>query len=129
MVLYISIISITLDFNYSKILFMEKCYKSLLLTLIFFGLFTFDNNILAQSPPPVFSTTGTFHRVMPEDFLGLNGTNVLSPTEDWNAIEVNSALAGSSMRTFRFPGGTVSNYWDWRRGFDKLLDQFVLVKP
>jgi hypothetical protein len=72
---------------------------------------------IGQTSPPSFSTSGTFSRTIPEDFLGLNGTNVLTPLEDWNAIDVNSALSGSNMRTLRFPGGTVSNFWDWRRGF------------
>jgi hypothetical protein len=89
-------------------------FKITFLVIIFSG-YKFIS--YGQTNPPSFSTSGTFSRMIPEDFLGLNGTNVLSPSEDWSAIDANSALTGSHMKSLRFPGGTVSNYWDWRRGF------------
>lgn len=95
---------------------MKKLRQKLISTFLVFGFLFSVGNVLAQSPP-TFSTIGTFSRAIPEDFLGLNGANVLVDTEDWDEINSNNALAGSPMKTFRFPGGTVSNYWDWRRGF------------
>jgi hypothetical protein len=56
-------------------------------------------------------------RDMPEDMLGFNGQNTFDASSTWNAMYVgNSNIFNLSPSTLRYPGGTVANFWDWRKG-------------
>ncbi|HQF28174.1 MAG TPA: hypothetical protein PLD36_06130, partial [Bacteroidia bacterium] len=56
-------------------------------------------------------------REMPEDILGFNGQNTFESTSTWNEINSNNLnIFKLSPSTLRYPGGTVANFWDWRKG-------------
>lgn len=56
-------------------------------------------------------------RDMPEDMLGFNGQNTFDASSTWDAMNVGNAnIFNLSPSTLRYPGGTVANFWDWRKG-------------
>ena len=61
-----------------------------------------------------------------------------SPTLSWQGVNgsaLNHLLQGSGSRLQRFPGGTPSGIWDWKKGFeispyhDKTLTTFCPTSP
>ncbi len=57
-------------------------------------------------------TPRSFSRSM----LGLNGNNVSSAIP-WSDSRFKRALSSFGPGNLRYPGGTIANYWDWRRGW------------
>jgi Secretion system C-terminal sorting domain len=56
-------------------------------------------------------------REMPEDILGFNGQNTFESSSTWDEINShNLNIFKLSPSTLRYPGGTVANLWDWRKG-------------
>jgi hypothetical protein len=71
--------------------------------------------IVAQNAP----TLGTA-RNLPPDYWGMNGTNTINDGHGWNTINTpvhDLDINGLAVQNMRYPGGTVSNYWDWREGY------------
>ena len=56
-------------------------------------------------------------REMPDDILGFNGQNTFESSSTWDEINShNLNIFKLSPSTLRYPGGTVANFWDWRKG-------------
>ncbi|HQR28485.1 MAG TPA: hypothetical protein PLP61_15690, partial [Nocardioides sp.] len=55
-------------------------------------------------------------RPLPAGFLGLNGNNTARRLA-WDRADLGAALEALGPGSLRYPGGTIGNYWDWRRGW------------
>lgn len=64
---------------------------------------------------------GTNSHAVPEDLFGFNGENTIRPDQSWgdmlNNTNSQTRLQELNARVLRYPGGTLGNYWDWRRGW------------
>lgn len=64
---------------------------------------------------------GLIDHPLPLDIFGFNGANTIQPDQSWNDILENQApltrLQDLNARVLRYPGGTLGNYWDWRKGW------------
>lgn len=75
---------------------------------------------LAQ-PIPATTTIGA-SRSLPENYCGDNGTNTIQDGQGYNCLN-NSTLFNDQhlinlgIANLRYPGGTVANYHDWRKGY------------
>jgi hypothetical protein len=49
------------------------------------------------------------------DTIGTNGRNTVGPP--FTDARLKRALVELGPQSFRFPGGTIAQYWDWRRGW------------
>nr|MBK9653148.1 hypothetical protein [Bacteroidota bacterium] len=58
-------------------------------------------------------------RVIPVDMLGLNGTNTLVTGSTWGELQNLNPHPFCKMQlgNIRYPGGQLSNYWNWHRGW------------
>lgn len=54
-------------------------------------------------------------RTLPPDFLGYN-LDLGARLQDWHAAPFLAAVSALQPGTLRYPGGTLSNYWNWRSG-------------
>jgi hypothetical protein len=67
---------------------------------------------------PVF---GPINHPIPYDLFGFNGANTIKLGQSWNDIflndEAKTRLQDLNARVLRYPGGTLGNYWDWRKGW------------
>ncbi len=54
-------------------------------------------------------------RVLPPDFLGYN-LDLGARLQDWHSAPFLAAVRALQPGTLRYPGGTLSNYWNWRSG-------------
>ena len=61
-------------------------------------------------------------RVLPPDFLGYN-LDTSSSIQNWHDPRFLDVVRALHPGTLRYPGGTVSNYWDWRAGTIDLKGQ------
>ena len=72
----------------------------------------------AQIPSPTF---GSINHPIPYDIFGFNGANTIKLGQSWNDIlnndEAKTRLQDLNARVLRYPGGTLGNYWDWRKGW------------
>ena len=64
--------------------------------------------------PVVRVQTGT-PRALPPDFLGYN-LDLGASIQNWHGARFLAAVQALQPGTLRYPGGTLGNYWDWRRG-------------
>ena len=66
-------------------------------------------------------TFGTINHPIPYDIFGFNGANTIKADQSWNDLLNNQApltrLQDLNARVLRYPGGTLGNYWDWRKGW------------
>lgn len=61
-------------------------------------------------------STAPPHALAPH-FFGVNIENSYSnPVPSWNDPRLQRAIKETGIETVRFPGGDVSNYWDWKNG-------------
>lgn len=64
---------------------------------------------------------GSINHPIPFDIFGFNGSGTLKAEQSWNDILYNQAsltrLQDLNARVLRYSGGTLGNYWDWRRGW------------
>lgn len=69
---------------------------------------------IAQGPIP--KETAAPHAISPH-FFGVNIENSYSnPVPSWTDPKLERAIKETGIETVRFPGGDVSNYWDWKNG-------------
>ncbi len=61
-------------------------------------------------------------RPLPPDFLGYN-LDTSSSIQNWHDPRFLDVVRALHPGTLRYPGGTVSNYWDWRAGTVDLKGQ------
>ncbi|QLE02195.1 hypothetical protein HX109_11745 [Galbibacter sp. BG1] len=65
------------------------------------------------------------------DFIGVNG-NLTGFHEPWSNDSLVAAVSKMGVKTVRYPGGTIGNYWDWDIGWidqeveDSLMIQWVV---
>lgn len=72
------------------------------------------SNSAAQGPIP--KSTASPHAIAPH-FLGVNIENSYSnPVPFWDDPKLQRTIKETGIETVRFPGGDVSNYWDWKNG-------------
>lgn len=75
-------------------------------------------NGIATAQIPVYPDLGS-SRSLPEDYYGLNGTNTIQDAQGWNTLDDypnDKNLITVGKMSIRYPGGNVSNYYDWRTG-------------
>lgn len=76
-------------------------------------------------------------RNLPEEYYGLNGTNTIDDGQGWNSINSSTLGVPNDLKlnaignsNIRYPGGTVGNYWDWRKGyFFKKISNDLIFPP
>jgi len=80
--------------------------------------YIFSSLLLKAQIAPTF---GIIDHPLPLDIFGFNGANTIQPDQSWNDILENQApltrLQDLNARVLRYPGGTLGNYWDWRKGW------------
>ena len=95
-------------------------------SVINYGVFTYGyKDIPAQTPIILKLNTNTndlnWHHSISTDYLGYNGANVLFDDQTWDDLydgySSNSILKKANVSMLRLHGGTVGNYWDWRKGW------------
>ncbi|MFZ9942234.1 MAG: T9SS type A sorting domain-containing protein [Bacteroidia bacterium] len=94
--------------------------KQISTTFIFLFCF-FKAQLVAQTPVDV--TLGSA-RNLPDEYYGLNGTNTIDDGQGWNSLNSSTSGVPNDLQlnsigncNIRYPGGTVGNYWDWRKGY------------
>ncbi|MBK7965097.1 MAG: hypothetical protein IPK10_07260 [Bacteroidetes bacterium] len=74
-------------------------------------------NLKAQITP----SFGSINHPIPNDIFGFNGANTIRVSQSWNDIlhnnDAETRLQELNARVLRYPGGTLGNYWDWRKGW------------
>lgn len=77
----------------------------------------FLTNSSAQSPIFEVHENATV-RSLQEDIMGFNGQNTLDLSSTWQTLNIhNINIHNLSASNLRYPGGTVGNFWDWRKGW------------
>ena len=61
------------------------------------------------------ATLTTNTRVI-EDLFGVNGQNIISTDINYAEPFYHNKLSEFYPSTFRYPGGTIANYWNWKKG-------------
>jgi hypothetical protein len=96
---------------------MKKISTAFILLCCFF----FQTQLLAQTPVAV---TVEPARNLPNEYYGLNGTNTIDDGQGWNSLNSGTSGIPNDLKlnsigncNIRYPGGTVGNYWDWRKGY------------
>nr|MBK9653208.1 hypothetical protein [Bacteroidota bacterium] len=58
-------------------------------------------------------------RAMPDDIFGLNGTNTIVQGSSWGELQTANPhpFCKLQLGNIRYPGGQVSNWWNWKRGW------------
>jgi len=100
-------------------------YLKLSNLMLFIALSSASNCCYSQTIPVDF---GTNSHPVPYDLFGFNGSNTLKANQSWgdmlNNTNSQTRLQDLNARVLRYPGGTLGNYWDWRRGW--FLNDFFL---
>jgi hypothetical protein len=68
---------------------------------------------------------------LPDNYFGFNSANLVRPTSpNFDTQWLLDSLEMLSTNIVRYPAGTISNYWDWQRGFfdDDMPNGWVLPK-
>ncbi len=90
-------------------------------------LFPYLNRLEAQVTT-VTPNLGTNIHPVPKDIFGFNGMNTIRADQSWgdmlNNTNSQTRLQALNARVLRYPGGTLGNYWDWRKGW--FLDKYDL---
>jgi len=73
----------------------------------------------AKAQTPVFEVQeNATVRTLQEDIMGFNGQNTLELSSTWQTLNSNNInIYNLSPSNLRYPGGTVGNFWDWRKGW------------
>ncbi len=62
------------------------------------------------------------------DMIGLNG-NLTELDQPWSNDSLVASVREIGVGNFRYPGGTIGNYWDWDRGWiDKSVPDSLMIK-
>ncbi|MBK9639039.1 MAG: hypothetical protein IPO63_15075 [Bacteroidetes bacterium] len=89
--------------------------------LIAFSIFFVFASLELKAQLPVIPDFGTINHPIPYDLFGFNGANTLKADQSWNDLLQNTTpltrLQDLNARVLRYPGGTLGNYWDWRKGW------------
>ncbi|MBA3647145.1 MAG: T9SS type A sorting domain-containing protein [Chitinophagales bacterium] len=51
------------------------------------------------------------------DYIGYNGMNTTHSGEWWNEPDLMSHVPLLKAKTLRYPGGSIANWWDWKKGW------------
>ena len=68
-------------------------------------------------PDAVGLTLSQQSKTIPENIFGYNTQSIKGP--GWDKAEFISRIAELNPGNFRYPGGTVGNFWDWRTERDR----------
>ena len=64
----------------------------------------------------------------PKDFFGVNA-NLVSMDKHWVNDSLHQAMTNLGSTTFRYPGGTIGNYWDWDEGkIDDTVPDSLMIR-
>lgn len=68
------------------------------------------------------SLSSTNTRSIPRDLFGFNGANVITLNDPCSGSGIGGscfqiAISNYTLNSFRYPAGSVSNYWDWYEGW------------
>lgn len=59
-------------------------------------------------------SVGSAHTI-PPDFFGYNGQNFINGVQTWGSLSTRLPILQPG--TLRYPGGTLGNWWDWKKGW------------
>lgn len=76
-------------------------------------------------PDAVGLTLSQQSKTIPENIFGYNTQSIKGP--GWDKAEFISRIAELNPGNFRYPGGTVGNFWDWRTGYYNEIGKEVNV--
>ncbi|UXX81042.1 hypothetical protein N7E81_08010 [Reichenbachiella carrageenanivorans] len=83
--------------------------------------------LLACEKPAIQIEEGKSRTIYP-DMIGLNG-NLTSMDQPWNHDGFVSAVESIGTTNFRYPAGTLGNYWDWDKGWlDASVPDSAMIK-
>lgn len=99
--------------------------------MVIFTTIVLNFNVQAQLITPLL--TASPHDIS-TDLFGLNGTNTITQGQSWkelNALPTGNPFCMMNVGHLRYPGGSVTNFWDWKKGW--FFSQYQLptgiIKP
>ncbi|WP_194768601.1 hypothetical protein [Tamlana sp. I1] len=72
--------------------------------------------------------TSGFERTIYPDMIGVNG-NLIAFNQPWDNANLVNAVGDLQVPNFRYPAGSLGNYWDWDTGWiDKSVPDSLMIK-
>lgn len=83
--------------------------------------------VMVSCVPPVQVIVGSKREIYP-DMIGLNG-NLTEFDQPWAHDSLVTAVGEMEVSNFRYPAGTLGNYWDWEKGWlDESVPDSLMIK-